>query len=158
MIESRRIQSRLGHKEACFKEISNWSKQQQSTGRHRSLGCWLFSLCSAAQNHAGKFITVVEFVTVKAPKNNKDQQGLERTLQIIQSKALNSSQFQQVSINLLTCFGSRGSGVRIPPPRPVLPLFSMLYLSARIASLLRPVVLWGFYSYKIDYSAGSMRC
>lgn len=37
---------------------------------------------------------VVEIVTVKAPMNNKDQQGLERTLQIVQSKALISYKFQ----------------------------------------------------------------
>jgi hypothetical protein len=32
-----------------------------------------FFTCSASQNSIARFIAVVDFVTVKAPKNHKDQ-------------------------------------------------------------------------------------
>jgi hypothetical protein len=34
-----------------------------------------FSRCSATQKTSGSFLTVVDFVAVRAPKNHKDQQG-----------------------------------------------------------------------------------
>jgi len=46
---------------------------------------------------------VVDFVTVKAPKNNKDQQAWGAKRQDIQSKPLISTQFQQISTNGVTC-------------------------------------------------------
>ena len=50
---------------------------------------------------------VVDFVTVKAPKIHKDQQESRNPRYVIQSKSLNFARFQQISINDLTCFGSR---------------------------------------------------
>ena len=62
---------------------------------------------------------VVDFVAGKAPRSHRNQQGTAVLHQAIQSKALIFDQFQQTSIKCKICFGSRGSGVRIPPPRPL---------------------------------------
>ena len=63
--------------------------------------------------------TVVKFVTAKASKTRKDQQGSGHCLQAIPSKALKIAQFQQVSTMAMTWFGTRGSEVQILSPRPI---------------------------------------
>jgi hypothetical protein len=60
--------------------------------------------------NARKFITVVDFVTVEAPAGHKHQLGSGYTLQPVQ-KLL--ADFQHISINGMTCYMSRGSGLQI---------------------------------------------
>jgi hypothetical protein len=45
-------------------------------------------------------------------------------------KTLMSAKFLYASISRVTCFGSRGSGVRIPPPRPFQTIHISSYLDA----------------------------
>jgi hypothetical protein len=51
---------------------------------------------------------VVNFVTPKAPRSHKDQQGSAGEWYTAQSKAVISTQFQQASINRKICFGTDG--------------------------------------------------
>ena len=59
---------------------------------------------------------VDDFVAVRAPRSHNDQQALTYCDNHVHSKAVGTHHFQQPSKNRFTCFGSRGSGVRIPPP------------------------------------------
>jgi hypothetical protein len=61
---------------------------------------------------------VADFVAVKAQAVHKDQQAADRRHANPHFKTLRSRKSQQPSTNRVTCFGSRGPGVRIPPPRP----------------------------------------
>ena len=61
---------------------------------------------------------VDDFVAVRAPRVHKIQQPDTSVPQSAQLKALVGTRFQHFSTSCRACFGSRGSGVRIPPPRP----------------------------------------
>ena len=61
---------------------------------------------------------VDDFVAVRASRGHKDQQLEPDRREALQSKADANHGFQQIAIRPLPCFVSRGSGVRIPPPRP----------------------------------------
>jgi hypothetical protein len=63
---------------------------------------------------------VVETVAVKALRNHSEPQFSTAWPQRIQSKAVNSAQFQQASTSRQNWFGTRGSEVRILSPRPTL--------------------------------------
>jgi hypothetical protein len=63
--------------------------------------------CESRHNSQSEKLNVVDFVAVKATRNNKDQQGPKPKQHAIQSTALIFTQFQQASLNRFICFGSR---------------------------------------------------
>src|ERR1700687_462375 len=63
-------------------------------------------------------LAVDDFVAVKAPKPNRNQQISNSSVQQVQQQSLGINKIQQISISSGIWFGTRGSEVQILSPRP----------------------------------------
>jgi hypothetical protein len=67
-------------------------------------------------------LAVDNFEAVKAFRNNKLQQLSTSGGQTLQQQSLRNNKFQQVPTETGIWFGTRGSGIQIPSPRPTPPI------------------------------------
>jgi hypothetical protein len=65
---------------------------------------------------------VDDFVALKAPKFNSNQQTSTSSPQQVQHQSVTNNRIQQISISLGIWFGTRGSEVQILSPRPKFPI------------------------------------